>query len=277
MPDDECRTDRATGIARRRLHVDLLNGVIASHLAIGDRVHGAAAGDRHGIQPMTRMQRIQQMEKGLLIHRLHRAGDVPVPLCPAARPSRAPARADPPAPGRTASRPPASRPPTRIRSSPCDGGSSRASSRNEPSSCSLHDPAHLVQIPRLAVRREPHHLVFVAVMRKAEILRQRLVKDAERMRKIDPILHLDSGPATDAPRGAGEIAEAVHRHDHRLLERRDMKRRGQMRQMVLHRVHLAAKRWSGNACAKCSAIPARSRLLRMRSSTSPRSGRCASV
>ena len=35
----------------------------------------------------------------------------------------------------------------------------------------------------LPIRSEAHHLVLVAIMRKAEILRQRLVKDAERVQE----------------------------------------------------------------------------------------------
>ena len=46
-----------------------------------------------------------------------------------------------------------------------------------------HDLAHGVQECGLAVGSKPHHLVLVAVVRKAEILRQRLIKDAERMRE----------------------------------------------------------------------------------------------
>ena len=114
-------------------------------------------------------------------------------------------------------------------------------------------------------------------MRKAEVLRQRLVEDAERMREVDLVLDLDLRAAADAPGRAGEVAEAVHRDDDRLVERRDVEGRRQVRQVVLDLMHLAAKRSPGKAAARCSATPARSRLLRRRSSTSARSGRFVSV
>ena len=58
-------------------------------------------------------------------------------------------------------------------------------------------------------------------MRKAEILRERLVKDAKRVRKKDPPLDLDIVALPDAPGAARKIAEAVDRDDGRLLKRRD--------------------------------------------------------
>ena len=57
-----------------------------------------------------------------------------------------------------------------------------------------HKLAHGVEVGRLAVRSEPHHLVLVAIVRKAEILRERLVEDAERMRKIYPPCDRKIGP-----------------------------------------------------------------------------------
>ena len=75
-------------------------------------------------------------------------------------------------------------------------------------------------------------------MRKAEILRQRLIEDAERMREIDAAVDGDLRPAADAPGGAGEIAEAIDRNDDRLIEGRDVKGRGQMRQMMFDPMHL---------------------------------------
>ena len=47
--------------------------------------------------------------------------------------------------------------------------------------------AHGLEVRRLAVWSEPHHLVFVAIVRKPEILRERLVKHSERVRKVDPL------------------------------------------------------------------------------------------
>ena len=66
-----------------------------------------------------------------------------------------------------------------------------------------------------------------------------------------------SVPLPDAPGGAGEIAEAVDRDDHCLLERRDVEGRGEMREVMLDLMHLPAKRWPGNSLPRISESPAR--------------------
>ena len=53
-----------------------------------------------------------------------------------------------------------------------------------PAGRQTNDLPHGVQVDRLAVRREPHDLVFVAVVRKTEVLSQTLVEDAERMGEV---------------------------------------------------------------------------------------------
>jgi len=73
----------------------------------------------------------------------------------------------------------------------------------------MHDLAHLGHARGRAVGRKPHHLVLVAVMGKAEILRERLVEDAERVREMHPPLNRDARAASHAPGGTGKIAEAV--------------------------------------------------------------------
>ena len=54
-----------------------------------------------------------------------------------------------------------------------------------------------------------------------------------------------------APGGAGKIAKPIHRDDYCLLERRDVKGRGEMGEMMLDPMHLPAKlsRW-GNSHPK---------------------------
>ena len=59
MPERERRTDRAAGIARRRLHIDAPKRRHAPHLAVGDRVHGAAAGQREIGQARTFLQHVR--------------------------------------------------------------------------------------------------------------------------------------------------------------------------------------------------------------------------
>src|SRR5437764_8501941 len=68
-----------------------------------------------------------------------------------------------------------------------------------------------------------------------------LVKDAERMRKVDPPRDLDFAPLTDTPHRAGKVAEAVDRDNDCFFKRRDMECRGEMREMVLDIVECSAK------------------------------------
>ena len=48
-----------------------------------------------------------------------------------------------------------------------------------------NDLLHLLDIGRLAIGREAHDLVLVAIMREADELRHRLVEDAQRMWEIN--------------------------------------------------------------------------------------------
>jgi len=70
------RRSRRLGVAGRRLHVDPAKRREAPDPAVGDRVHGAAAGERDIPKPRALLQRRDQMKEGLLVHRLHRARDV---------------------------------------------------------------------------------------------------------------------------------------------------------------------------------------------------------
>src|SRR5207245_2230172 len=77
----------------------------------------------------------------------------------------------------------------------------------------MNDLAHGVEEGCAPIGGEPHHLVIVAIVRKAEILRKRLIKHAERMREIHAALDIDLAVRGRAPGGAGEIAKAIHRDD----------------------------------------------------------------
>ena len=105
----------------------------------------------------------------------------------------------------------------------------------------MNELAHGIEVGSLTVWSEPHHLVLVAIVRKAEILRQRLVEYAERMRKIHPRAAERFAPARQAPRRAGEIAKTVDRYGHGLLEGRHVKGRGQMREVMLDPVKRGAE------------------------------------
>ena len=83
-------------------------------------------------------------------------------------------------------------------------------------------------------------------------MRQRLIEDAERMREIHPSIDGDVCALADPPGRAGEIAEAVDRDDDGFLERRNVKGRGKMREMMLDPVHLATEALAGKA--RCQQI-----------------------
>ena len=130
----------------------------------------------------------------------------------------------------------------------------------------------------LAIGREPHDLVLVAVVRKAEILRERLVEDAERMREIAPARRSRCRVPCPTPQAAlRKVAEAIDRDDDRLLERRDVEGRGEMREMMLDVV----KRRREGAGRETLARAARARLARARRlrsrSTHQRDARAACV
>ena len=78
---------------RRRLDVELLEGRTLQHLAVGHRVEGAAAGQHDGIGAVARVQRVQQVEEGLLVGRPAPSARCRDACPPAAPPDRAPGRA----------------------------------------------------------------------------------------------------------------------------------------------------------------------------------------
>src|SRR5262245_16267523 len=96
--------------------------------------------------------------------------------------------------------------------------------------------AHVPEVGRFAVWSESHHLVFVAVVRETEILRERLVEYPERVRKIDPSCDRKIRPCSKTPGRAGKISKAIDRYSDGLLEWRHVERRGQMCKMVLNPV-----------------------------------------
>ena len=71
----------------------------------------------------------------------------------------------------------------------------------------------------LSVRSKPHNLVLIAIVREAQILRQRLVEDAERMGEEDVAVNPDVVAVTDPPSSASEITKTINGDDHCLIER----------------------------------------------------------
>ena len=105
-----------------------------------------------------------------------------------------------------------------------------------------HDLSQLVQKSRLPIGRQPHDLVLVTVVGKAQILGHRLVEDAKRVRKVDPPFDVDRVVATHAPSGTGEIAKTVDGHNRGLAEGRDEKARSQVGEVVLDPMQLPFER-----------------------------------
>ena len=80
VPHLQGGTEGSAGIAGGRLHIQLAEGGVGGHLAVGHRVGAAAAGNAELIGGMALVQGAQQVEEGFFIHRLGGAGDVLVAL-----------------------------------------------------------------------------------------------------------------------------------------------------------------------------------------------------
>ena len=86
---------------------------------------------------------------------------------------------------------------------------------------------------RFPVRRQAHHLVLVAVFLEAEILRDRQVEHAERVREEHAIEHVEPAAAPVRNRDADEVAEPIDRATGGLGEAAGAKRARQVRRMML--------------------------------------------
>ena len=117
----------------------------------------------------------------------------------------------------------------------------------------------LVDEARLAVGRETHDLVLVAVVREADELRHRLVEHAERMREVDAAVDRDRAALAQPPGRGGEIAEAVDRHRHRPVVGRDQESRREMADMVLDGMDGAAELLLGQVLLEIAGDIGRSR------------------
>ena len=72
-----------------------------------------------------------------------------------------------------------------------------------------HKFAHLFQVFGLAIGCQPHDFIFISVMRKANVLRQRLIEHAQRMWEINSAVDINVGAATTSPCRARKVAETV--------------------------------------------------------------------
>ena len=71
MPERKCRTNSAARISGRGLNVHAAKRRYPPHLAVGDRIHRAAARKRQVRRAVSFLRRPNQMEERFLIHRLH--------------------------------------------------------------------------------------------------------------------------------------------------------------------------------------------------------------
>src|SRR5262249_22767628 len=92
-------------------------------------------------------------------------------------------------------------------------------------------------------------------MGKAEELRDGLIENSERMRKIHATVGQDFGLHRDPPGCTREIAEAIDRDYRCLIEGADMESRGKVSQMMLDRVDRRTDGLSGECLLKKSWNP----------------------
>src|SRR6266702_889496 len=91
-----------------------------------------------------------------------------------------------------------------------------------------------------AVGGQAHHLVLVAVLHEAEILRDGEIEHSERMREMHATEDVETIAVARAPGGAHEIAEAVDGAHGRFLPRRDEEGAREVGGVVLDPVHAGA-------------------------------------
>ena len=94
-----------------------------------------------------------------------------------------------------------------------------------------------LDVLRLAIWREPHDLVFAGIDSEACEVGERRIEKAQRVRKTQLAQHLDVRPTPYADRRGRPFANAVHRDDRGLLERRRVERRRGVRFVMVAEVH----------------------------------------
>src|SRR5580704_2752940 len=101
-----------------------------------------------------------------------------------------------------------------------------------------HNVAKHVERFRLAIRRQAHHLIFVAIFQESEILRDRAVVKTKRMRECDRAVDLHARTGAATPHRAREIAKPIRGQQCRLLKWGDEKGAGEMRLVMLDAMKL---------------------------------------
>ncbi len=240
--DVEGGADGRAVVAGGRLGEQLAELRSLEDLAVGDGVQRAAAGQRQLVEAGAALQVLEDVEEDLLVDHLGAVGDVG-PLAEELRILRIARRAQqvgqlgredqahlrrPVVPGHLhAFRVVAEVVEVQLEPPVVDG---------------VNELPELVDVGRLAVRRQAHHLPLLAVAVKADELRDGRVEEAGRVRELDPVDDLQLPIAPHAAHRRHEVAEAVDRQAGRLLERRDEERAGDVRLVVLDGVELGLQR-----------------------------------
>ena len=96
--------------------------------------------------------------------------------------------------------------------------------------------AEHVEVIRLAIRRQRHDLVLVGRMQEAQVLRDPLIQQAQRIRQVDLLDAAIVVSVEDPIARGGPLATAVHRQHGAALERRRQERAGLVGHMVFDEV-----------------------------------------
>ena len=200
---------RAAGIARRRLHEQVLEGRLADDAPVGHAVEGHAPGHAKALESRLLVDVTGHAQHDLLAHLLHGSGDVELALVhPRLRLAR--------------------RAPEELGEEPVRHGEAvvvREVLHVQLEGAVVVEVDHLlhdaIEVDGLPVRREPHHLVLGAVDLEAEVVGERAVEEAQAVREADLLEEGDVRALAHAEAGGGPLAHAVHGEDGRLLERRD--------------------------------------------------------
>ena len=89
-----------------------------------------------------------------------------------------------------------------------------------------------LRVFRLAVRREPHHLIFAGVDLEAGEVGHGRIKQTKRMRKVNLLEDLKTVALTQSGRCRRPFTDTIHGENHGLVERRRIEGRGRMAQMM---------------------------------------------
>ncbi len=238
VPDVVGGADRDPGVARGRLDEDVLERCLGADAPVRDRVQRHPAREADPRDPRALPEGADEVEVRLLQHRLEGGGDVLVRRSQLA--VRLPRR-----PERLLE---LLRVETADRRRPLVPGHVDAllvvqevvEPQLEEVAFRADDPAHLVEEARGAVRGQAHHLALVAVLGEAEPLGDRGVEDPERVREEHSLEDPERRSTALGQHRAGEVTEAVHGEDRRVLERRDEEGARHVRLVVLDVVQLGA-------------------------------------